>query len=134
MSFLAIVVVLCLLFLVGSPIAAALGIAGVIGLLITGQPLRIVGEVLYSAIDNFVLLAIPLFIFMRNLHLVNSYWSLIITYLTFGLPLSIWLLKGFYDNIPYQLEQAARIDGASRFQAFVRVVMPPSLDHPAVAS
>jgi multiple sugar transport system permease protein len=73
-----------------------------------------------------VIFLIPLFIFMRNLHLVNSYWSLIITYLTFGLPLSIWLLKGFYDNIPYQLEQAARIDGASRFQAFVRVVMPLS--------
>jgi multiple sugar transport system permease protein len=73
-----------------------------------------------------VIFLIPLFIFMRNLHLVNSYWSLIITYLTFGLPLSIWLLKGFYDNIPIQLEQAARIDGASRFQAFVRVVMPLS--------
>ncbi|HET9661451.1 MAG TPA: carbohydrate ABC transporter permease [Thermomicrobiales bacterium] len=73
-----------------------------------------------------VIFLIPLFIFMRNLHLVNSYWSLIITYLTFGLPLSIWLLKGFYDNIPVQLEQAARIDGASRFQAFVRIVMPLS--------
>lgn len=73
-----------------------------------------------------VIFLIPLFILMRNLHLVNSYLSLIITYLTFGLPLSIWLLKGFYDNIPIQLEQAARIDGASRFQAFVRVVMPLS--------
>lgn len=73
-----------------------------------------------------VIFLIPLFIFMRNLHLVNTYWSLIITYLTFGLPLSIWLLKGFYDNIPPQLEQAARIDGASRFQAFIRVVMPLS--------
>ena len=49
-----------------------------------------------------------------------------LTYLTFGLPLSIWLLKGFFDNIPPQLEQAARIDGASRFQAFIRVVMPLS--------
>lgn len=73
-----------------------------------------------------VIFLIPLFILMRNLHLVNSYLSLIITYLTFGLPLSIWLLKGFYDNIPVQLEQAARIDGASRFQAFVRVVVPLS--------
>lgn len=73
-----------------------------------------------------VIFLIPLFIMMRNLHLVNSYASLIITYLTFGLPLSIWLLKGFYDNIPVQLEQAARIDGASRFQAFIRIVMPLS--------
>jgi multiple sugar transport system permease protein len=68
----------------------------------------------------------PLFILMRWLGLVETHWSLILTYLTFGLPLSIWLLKGFYDNIPVQLEQAARIDGATRFQAFLLIVMPLS--------
>jgi multiple sugar transport system permease protein len=68
----------------------------------------------------------PLFIMMRWMGLVNTHASLILTYLTFGLPLSIWLLKGFYDNIPIQLEQAARIDGASRFKAFLLVVMPLS--------
>ena len=73
-----------------------------------------------------VVFLMPLFILMRALHLVNTSWSLILTYLTFGLPLSIWLLKGFFDNIPPQLEQAARIDGATRFQAFLRVVMPLS--------
>jgi multiple sugar transport system permease protein len=73
-----------------------------------------------------VVLLMPLFILMRLLRLVNTEICLILTYLTFGLPLSIWLLKGFYDNIPPQLEQAARIDGASRFQAFLRVAMPLS--------
>lgn len=73
-----------------------------------------------------VVFLIPLFVMMRWLGMVNSQWSLILTYLTFGLPLSIWLLKGFYDNIPPQLEQAARIDGASRFQAFLLIVMPLS--------
>jgi multiple sugar transport system permease protein len=73
-----------------------------------------------------VVFLMPLFILMRWLGLVNTSWSLILTYLTFGLPLSIWLLKGFYDNIPIQLEQAARIDGATRFQAFVLIVMPLS--------
>ncbi len=73
-----------------------------------------------------VVFLMPLFIMMRWLGLVNTQASLILTYLTFGLPLSIWLLKGFYDNIPVQLEQAARIDGASRFQAFLLVVMPLS--------
>ncbi len=73
-----------------------------------------------------VVFLMPLFIMMRWLHLVNTEMSLVLTYLTFGLPLSIWLLKGFYDNIPPQLEQAARIDGASRFQAFFRIVMPLS--------
>jgi multiple sugar transport system permease protein len=73
-----------------------------------------------------VVFLMPLFIMMKWLGLVNTAGSLILTYLTFGLPLSIWLLKGFYDNIPPQLEQAARIDGATRFQAFFYVVMPLS--------
>jgi multiple sugar transport system permease protein len=73
-----------------------------------------------------VVFLMPLFIMMKWMGLVNTAWSLILTYLTFGLPLSIWLLKGFYDNIPPQLEQAARIDGATRFQAFLFVVMPLS--------
>lgn len=73
-----------------------------------------------------VVFLMPLFIMMRWLGLVNTLASLVLTYLTFGLPLSIWLLKGFYDNIPPQLEQAARIDGATRFQAFLHIVMPLS--------
>lgn len=73
-----------------------------------------------------VIFLMPLFIMMRSFGLFNTYQSLILTYLTFGLPLSIWLLKGFYDNIPIQLEQAARIDGATRFQAFTKIVLPLS--------
>lgn len=73
-----------------------------------------------------VVFLMPLFLMMKWLGLVNQHGSLILTYLTFGLPLSIWLLKGFYDNIPKQLEQAARIDGATRFQAFFLIVMPLS--------
>lgn len=74
-----------------------------------------------------VIFLVPLFILMRILGLVNTHASLVITYLTFGLPLAIWLLRGFYDNIPIQLEQAARIDGATRFQAFLLIVMPLSM-------
>jgi multiple sugar transport system permease protein len=73
-----------------------------------------------------VVFLMPLFLLMRWMGLVGSLGSLVLTYLTFGLPLSIWLLKGFYDNIPIQLEQAARIDGATRFQAFLYIVMPLS--------
>ncbi|MDQ3692184.1 MAG: carbohydrate ABC transporter permease [Chloroflexota bacterium] len=71
-----------------------------------------------------VVFLIPLFILMRIFNLVNNHWSLILTYLTFGLPLSIWLLKGFFENIPPELEQAARIDGATRFQAFRLIILP----------
>jgi len=73
-----------------------------------------------------VVFLMPLFIMMRWLHLVNTEMSLVLTYLTFGLPLSIWLLKGFYDNIPEELERSARIDGASRFKAFWLIIMPLS--------
>jgi multiple sugar transport system permease protein len=82
--------------------------------------------VLFRNMFPAVIFLMPLFLLMRSLGLINNQLSLIITYLTFGLPLSIWLLKGFYDNIPIQLEQAARIDGATKFQAFLFIVMPLS--------
>jgi multiple sugar transport system permease protein len=83
-------------------------------------------SVLFRNMFPAVVFLMPLFIMMRWMGLVNTHASLIITYLTFGLPLSIWLLKGFYDNIPVELEQAARIDGCTRFQAFWMIVMPLS--------
>ena len=83
-------------------------------------------SVLFRNMFPAVVFLMPLFIMMRWFGLVNTHASLVITYLTFGLPLSIWLLKGFYDNIPVELEQAARIDGCTRFQAFWMIVMPLS--------
>jgi multiple sugar transport system permease protein len=74
-----------------------------------------------------VVFLIPLFILMKFFGLIDTHFSLILTYLTFGLPLSIWLLKGFYDNIPPELERAARIDGATRFQAFWKIILPLSM-------
>lgn len=71
-----------------------------------------------------IVFLIPLFTLMTGLGLTNTYGGLIIAYLTFTLPLSIWLLKGFFDAIPPELERAARIDGCSRFGAFVRVILP----------
>jgi multiple sugar transport system permease protein len=90
-----------------------------------GRNLLFYGVLLRNMFPTVVFL-MPLFIMMRWLGLVGTQTSLILTYLTFGLPLSIWLLKGFFDNIPVQLEQAARIDGASRFRAFLLIVMPLS--------
>lgn len=66
-TFLAIVAVLCAMLVLGYPVAFALGLAGAIGLLATGQSLDIVAEVLYSSVDNFVLLAIPLFVLMSRI-------------------------------------------------------------------
>ncbi|HLZ24787.1 MAG TPA: carbohydrate ABC transporter permease [Ktedonobacterales bacterium] len=67
---------------------------------------------------------IPLFILWTNLRLTNTYWSLIVTYLVFGLPISTWLLIGFFNAVPVELEEAAMIDGASRLGALWRVTLP----------
>lgn len=70
---------------------------------------------------------IPLFILWTNLKLTNSYWSLIITYLVFGLPISTWLLIGFFNAVPVELEEAAMIDGSSRLGALWRITLRLSL-------
>jgi multiple sugar transport system permease protein len=72
-------------------------------------------------------IVIPLFILWTNLKLTNTYWSLIITYLVFGLPISTWLLIGFFNAVPIELEEAAMIDGSSRLGALVRITLPLSL-------
>ncbi len=71
-----------------------------------------------------VVFLVPLFQLMATLKLQNNYFGLVLAYLTFSLPLAIWLLKGFFDNIPVELEKAARIDGCTRFGAFFRVILP----------
>jgi ABC-type glycerol-3-phosphate transport system permease component len=80
-----------------------------------------------------ILLAlIPLFIFFRTLGLVNTYWSVIILYTVAQLPFATSMFRAFFDGIPVDLEEAAKIDGANRFQAFGLVVLP--LAGPAIAA
>lgn len=69
-------------------------------------------------------LVIPLFIIMRQAHLLNTLISLVIAYITFALPFAIWMLKGFVDAIPVELEEAAMVDGASRLGAYWRILFP----------
>ncbi|RXZ82616.1 carbohydrate ABC transporter permease [Paenibacillaceae bacterium] len=79
-----------------------------------------------------ILVLIPLFIMFRNFNLVNSYFSVILLYLTVHLPFAIWMYKGFFDSIPKDLEEAAWIDGCTRLQSFIRIVLPISA--PGVAA
>jgi ABC-type glycerol-3-phosphate transport system permease component len=67
---------------------------------------------------------IPIFKFVRDLGLLNTYTALVMAYLTITLPVSIWMLIGFIGSIPRDMEEAALIDGATRLQAFIRVVVP----------
>jgi N,N'-diacetylchitobiose transport system permease protein len=69
-------------------------------------------------------LIIPLYVVLARYHEVNQLSGVIVTYLTFVLPFSIWTLRGFILGIPRDLEEAAMVDGRSRFGAFVRVLLP----------
>jgi multiple sugar transport system permease protein len=71
-----------------------------------------------------VLMIIPLFIVMRNIGLLDSSAGLAVAYTSFLLPLFVWMLKGFFDAAPKELESAARIDGSTRIGAMFRIVIP----------
>jgi N,N'-diacetylchitobiose transport system permease protein len=69
-------------------------------------------------------LIIPLYITLSRAHQVNKLSGVIITYLTFVLPFTIWTLRGFILGVPRDLEEAAMVDGTTRFGAFVRILLP----------
>jgi N,N'-diacetylchitobiose transport system permease protein len=69
-------------------------------------------------------LIIPLYVVLARYHQVNALSGVIVTYLTFVLPFSIWTLRGFVLSIPKDLEEAAMVDGNSRFGAFVKILLP----------
>ncbi|MCX5581431.1 carbohydrate ABC transporter permease [Kaistia terrae] len=71
-----------------------------------------------------VLMIIPLFILMRGIGLLDSRFGLALAYTSFLLPLFVWMLKGFFDAAPKELESAARIDGCTRLGAMIRIVLP----------
>jgi len=66
----------------------------------------------------------PLFDMWRTLHLFNTWPGLIIPYMSFTLPLAIWTLSAFFREIPWEMEQAAQVDGATSWQAFRKVIVP----------
>jgi arabinogalactan oligomer/maltooligosaccharide transport system permease protein len=76
------------------------------------------------------MLLLPLYLILIKLSLINSYLGVIIIYAATALPFCIWQLKGYYDTIPLSLEEAAGIDGASRWQSFYMIVLP--LAQPAI--
>ncbi len=73
-----------------------------------------------------IAVVIPYFTIVRFLGIYNQLPALILVYAIFNLPLSIWMLKGFLEEIPLEIEEAALVDGATRFQAFRNVLLPLS--------
>lgn len=74
----------------------------------------------------------PLFLVLRSLGLINTLPGLVLPYLTFAMPLNVWLLVGFFRQLPREIEEAALVDGASRLVALRQIVMP--LSWPGVAT
>lgn len=69
---------------------------------------------------------VPLYMMFRQLGLTNTLWGLIIAYCTFNLPFAIWIMQAFFRDLPVDLEEAAKVDGATTFGAFWRVALPLS--------
>jgi ABC-type glycerol-3-phosphate transport system permease component len=74
-----------------------------------------------------VVLIGPLYLLLLKAHLLNTYLGLIIGYTTFAVPFGAWMMKGFFDGIPREIEEAARVDGYSRLGILIRIVVPMSL-------
>lgn len=71
-----------------------------------------------------IVTAVPLFLMMRDLRLLNTRAALIVVYTAFNLPFVVWMMRGFFAEVPPDLEEAALVDGDSRLGALVRVVLP----------
>ncbi|MFH8366708.1 carbohydrate ABC transporter permease [Streptomyces sp. NPDC018031] len=82
------------------------------------------GWVVVSQAFPLVLLIIPLFLVLKNLHLINSMAGLVLVYVTWSLPFALWMLTGYLRALPPELEEAAAVDGAGRLRTLVSVTAP----------
>jgi multiple sugar transport system permease protein len=81
-----------------------------------------------------VVIAIPLYRLFSELNILNNYASLTVVYVAVVLPFTTWFLKGYFDTIPYQVDEAAIVDGASRWQVLSRILLPVSAPGIATAA
>lgn len=87
----------------------------------------ILGFILLAGFFPILAMIGPLFLLFKHLGMLDNVYPLIVTYLVYTLPISTWLLKNFFEQIPIELEEAALVDGATRLQTLRRVVMPVAL-------
>ncbi|ADL52416.1 carbohydrate ABC transporter permease [Clostridium cellulovorans] len=91
------------------------------------------GTVLATQMIPGMMFLLPLYIMFIKIQenlgikIVNTYTGVIVTYAAFFIPFSIWILRGFFATIPKELEEAARIDGCSKFEAFIKIILPISV-------
>jgi ABC-type glycerol-3-phosphate transport system permease component len=85
---------------------------------------QIAGTILFTYMFAPIMIIVPFYIMMRFLGLINTHFGLVLAYTAFCLPFALWMLRTFFQSIPLDIEEAAMVDGASRFQTVVYVVLP----------
>jgi ABC-type glycerol-3-phosphate transport system permease component len=81
-----------------------------------------------------ILLAVPLTLLYVQIGLINSHLGLVVAYSTFSLPFALWLLIAYFETIPHEIDEAARVDGATHFQVFTKIILPLAAPGIATAS
>lgn len=104
---------------------ASLGAYGLARHKAGGTPLRFM--ILATQMLPGVVLILPLFILMNKLNLSNTYTGMIIAYMAFNLPFLIWIMVGFFEGLPKDLDDAAAVDGLTPLQTFIKIILPISL-------
>jgi ABC-type glycerol-3-phosphate transport system permease component len=112
-------------------IAASLAACALVWMKLPGKK-AISRSILFTYMFPQILLVIPLFILCYKLSLIDSKFGLVLTYLSFSLPFSIWLLKSYFESMPAGLIECALIEGCSYFSCLIRIVFPVAL--PAVVT
>jgi ABC-type glycerol-3-phosphate transport system permease component len=118
------------LILSGGTMVAVLGLASLAGYGFSRY--RFPGKhfiflaMLASVMISGISVIVPLYVMFLRLGLLNTYWPLLCIYVTQALPISVWLLKAYFDTIPLELDESALIDGCTRIQVLRRVILPTS--------
>ncbi len=86
----------------------------------------LLGSILFTRVLPRVTLIVPFYVTLRSLRLLNTHQGLILIYLMVVMPISVWLLKGFFDNVPREIEEAATVDGCGPLGLLVRIILPIS--------
>ena len=109
-----------------SLLISSLGACAIVWMKFAGKRV-VINTVLAAYMFPQILLIIPLFIMCYCLNLIDTKFSLVLAYLSFSLPFSVWMLKTFFESIPKELMEAALMDGCSYWQALTKIILPISL-------
>lgn len=126
------------IFAVGTAVLLALAICSMGGYALSRARFRFKRALMFAILLVQIIpgtaTVLPLYLIMRELHLLNSLWGVILGMTAGAIPFMLWVMKGFIDTVPIELEEAAFLDGASQWQALTRVVFPLTLPGIGAAS